>query len=192
MPKRVFLIHGWDGYPENCWFPWLKSELEKNCFEVIVPAMPHPEEPTIEDWVGYLAKVVGEPDKNTYLIGHSVGCQTILRYLEQIKKPVGGVVCVAGWFRLLHLATKEEKAAAKPWLESKMDYKKIKQKAGSIIAIFSDDDPDVDLGDKDLFEERINAKTIIEHCKGHFSDDAGVKELPSTLDALLEIAEKNS
>ena len=71
-----------------------------------------------------------------------------------------------------------------------IDPEKIKQKAGSIIAIFSDDDPDVDLGDKDLFEERINAKTIIEHCKGHFSDDAGVKELPSALEAILEIAGK--
>ena len=27
--KRVFIIHGWDGYPEEGWFPWLKEELEK-------------------------------------------------------------------------------------------------------------------------------------------------------------------
>ena len=192
MPKRVFIIHGWDGYPENCWFPWLKSELEKKGFEVIIPVMPHPAEPTIEDWVNYLSHIVGEPDKNTYLIGHSVGCQTILRYLEQIKKPVGGVVCVAGWFRLLHLATEEEKEVAKPWLESKMDYQKIKRKAGPIIAIFSDDDPDVDLGDKELFEKHLNAKTILEHNKGYFDDDAGIKKLPSALGALLEITEKNS
>ena len=191
MPKRVFLIHGWEGYPENCWFPWLKSQLEEKCFKVIVPSMPHPEEPTIKDWVCHLFDIVGESDKNTYFVGHSIGCQTILRYLERVKKPIGGVVCVAGFFRLLHLKTKEEKEAAKPWLESKMDYKKIKKNAGPIIAIFSDNDPDVDLGDKDLFEQHLDAKTIIEHCKGHFSDDAGIKELPSALEAILEIAGKN-
>ncbi|MDO8523005.1 MAG: alpha/beta hydrolase [bacterium] len=188
MQKRVFIIHGWGGSPQNNWFPWLKNELEKKGFLVIVPSMPHPENPTIEGWVGHLSTVVGEPDENTYFIGHSIGCQTILRYVEQLQKPIGGVVCVAGFFRLLHLETKEEKEIAKPWLEVPMNYEKIKLNANKIIAIFSDDDQDVDLGDKELFEKRLDAKTIVEHKKGHFSDDAGVKELPSVLNALFEIA----
>jgi len=150
--------------------------------------MPHPENPTIEDWVRHLSSVVGEPDENTYLVGHSIGCQTILRYIERLQKSVGGVVCVAGFFRLLHLATDEEKKIAKPWLETPLNYNKIKQNSGKIVAIFSDNDPDVDLGDKKLFEKHLNAKTILEHKKGHFSGDAGVKELPSVLDAVLEIA----
>ena len=45
----------------------------------------------------------------------------------------------------------------------------------------------MDLGDKELFEKNLNAKTLIEHNKGHFSDDAGVKELPSALEAILEM-----
>ena len=40
MKKRVFIIHGWEGYPEECWFPWLKTEIEKTGFEVVVPNMP--------------------------------------------------------------------------------------------------------------------------------------------------------
>lgn len=188
MQKRVFIIHGWDGSPQNCWFPWLKNNLEKKGFSVTVLSMPHPENPTIEDWVRHLSSVVGEPDENTYLVGHSIGCQTILRYIERLQKSVGGVVCVAGFFRLLHLATDEEKKIAKPWLETPLNYNKIKQNSGKIVAIFSDNDPDVDLGDKKLFEKHLNAKTILEHKKGHFSGDAGVKELPSVLDAVLEIA----
>jgi esterase/lipase len=35
--KKVFIIHGWDGYPEEGWFPWLKKELEKKGFSVFVP-----------------------------------------------------------------------------------------------------------------------------------------------------------
>lgn len=190
MTKRVFIIHGWDGSPENCWFPWLKNELEKKDFVVRVPLMPHPENPTIEDWVAHLSRIVGEPDKNTYFVGHSIGCQTILRYIEKISRPVGGVVCVAGFFRLLHLVTDEEKKIAKPWLETPLDYDKIKRRARKIVAIFSDDDPDVDLGDKKLFEKHLGAKTVVEHRKGHFSDDFGVKRLSSALNSVLELARK--
>ncbi len=190
MQKRVFIVHGWGGNPEEGWLPWLKKELSAKGFEVHVPAMPDTENPKIETWIPYLAKVVGNPDENTYFVGHSIGCQTILRYLDSLpeNKKVGGVVCVAGFFRLLHLATKEEKTIAKSWLETAMDYDKIKQNAKKIVAIFSDNDPDVDLGDKELFKKYLNAKTIIEHDKGHFSEDAGVKELPSALDAVLEMS----
>lgn len=188
MQKRVFIIHGWDGSPQNCWFPWLKNELEKKGFSVTVLSMPHPENPTIEDWVEHLSNVVGEPDENTYFVGHSIGCQAILRYIEQLQKLVGGIVCVAGFFRLLHLVTDEEKKIAKPWLETPLNCDRIKLKVNKVIAIFSDNDPDVDLGDKELFEKCLNAKTVVEHKKGHFSDDAGIKELPSVLDAVLEVA----
>lgn len=41
----------------------------------------------------------GHPDENTYFIGHSIGCQSIDRYLEILpsETKIGGVVYVAGW-----------------------------------------------------------------------------------------------
>ncbi len=188
MRKRVFIIHGWGGSPQNCWFPWLKNELEKKGFAVQVLSMPHSENPTITGWVNYLVNAVGEPDKNTFFVGHSIGCQTILRYIEQLQKPIGGVVCVAGFFKLLHLATNEEKEIAKPWLETRMDFKKIKELVNKIVAIFSDDDPLVPISDAKIFESKLGAKIIIEHGKEHFSENSGIEELPSALEAVLEIA----
>lgn len=185
--KRVFLVHGWGGSPDNCWFPWLKNKLEENGFVVQVPAMPHPENPTIEDWVNCLANAVGQADSETYFVGHSIGCQTILRYIERLRGPVGGVVCVAGWFRLLHLATDEEKEIARPWLETLLDYERVKQNVSKIVAIFSDNDPDVDVADSEFFKNNLNAKIIIEHNKRHFSDDAGITELPVVLEELLKL-----
>ena len=81
MSKRVFIVHGWDGYPEEGWFPWLKKELEAKDFEVYVPQLPDAENPRIYKWVPKLAEIVGVPDEQTYFIGHSMGCQTIARYL---------------------------------------------------------------------------------------------------------------
>ena len=187
MTKRAFIIHGWDGYPDEGWFPWLKTELEKKGFQVHVPAMPESAEPKIEAWVSHLSKTVGDVDKNTYFVGHSIGCQTILRFLESLPadKKVGGATFVAGWFTLMNLKTDEEKEIAKPWLETPIDFDKIKQHTKKFFSVFSDDDEVVPKENKKLFEERLGAKTATEHAKRHFSGSDGVKELPVILEAIL-------
>src|SRR3989338_7241510 len=94
--KRIFIVHGWDGYPEEGWFPWLKKELEAKGFEVQVPQLPQADAPRIYNWVPALTKTVGVPDKQTFFVGHSMGCQTIARYLETLPEgvQVGGAVFV--------------------------------------------------------------------------------------------------
>ena len=58
MAKRVFIIHGWEGFPEEGWFPWLKSELEAKGFEVFVPQLPESSNPRILNWVPAVAAAV--------------------------------------------------------------------------------------------------------------------------------------
>ncbi|MBI2669696.1 MAG: alpha/beta hydrolase [Candidatus Yanofskybacteria bacterium] len=190
MKKGVFIIHGWDGYPEEGWFPWLKKELESRGFEVQVPAMPEPAVPKIEVWVSHLSKIVGDVNENTFFVGHSIGCQTILRYLESlpVDKKVGGTVFVSGWFVLGDLETEEEKIIGRPWIETPINFNLIKGLTNNFVAIFGDNDPVVPFEEnKKLFEERLNTKIIIEHDKGHFSGSDGVTELPSALNAVLEM-----
>ncbi len=190
MNKRIFIIHGWDGYPEEGWFPWLKTELEENGFQVQVPSMPEPSEPKIESWVPYLNKVVGDVDENTYFVGHSIGCQTILRYLESLSadKKVGGAVFVAGWLNSPNLETKEEKRIAKPWIEIPIDFGKVKNHSQKFFAIFSEDDTVIPINNRELFEQKLEAKTIMKNGYGHFGESDSVVELPSALEAVLEIS----
>ena len=176
--KLVYIIHGWDGYPENCWFPWLKTELEKRSYKVIIPEMPNPEEPDINSWVDTLKKEVHNP---AILIGHSIGCQTILRYLANTNTTCEGVFLVAPFVHLNHIETEEEKEIAAPWLTTQINWKKIQKKAKKFVAFFSDNDPDVDITDAEIFKEKLQAKIIIEHNKGHFDDNAKVTEFSSLL-----------
>ena len=186
MKKRVFIIHGWEGTPDLSWFPWLKNELEKYNFEVIVPQMPNPDWPKIEEWVPFLSQLAGKVDKNTFFIGHSIGCQTIIRLLETLNSPIGGAVFVAGWFKLKGLETKEEEELAKTWAESKIDFRKIKSVLLKSCAIFSDNDPFVDpIDNSNIFKNEIGSNIIILNNQEHFIEN---KELPIALEEILRIA----
>ena len=187
--KRVFIIHGWDGYPEEGCFPWLKKELEERGFQVFNPAMPESIRPKIETWVPFLSKLIGTPDEETTLFGHSIGSQTIMRYLETLPKnmKINKVVFLAGWVNLTEEANEddEDKGIAKPWLETPIDWEKVKSHANKFIAIFSDNDPLVPLSDSEIFKDKLGAEIIIEKNKGHFSGSDGITELPSALEAIL-------
>ena len=191
--KRVIIIHGWDGSPNREWFPWIKKELESKNIEVIIPDMPNAEEPEIKEWVSYITRTVQEPDKNTFFIGHSIGCQAILRYLETLdNKKVGGVVLVAPFFKTLtNLKSEEEEKIAKPWLETPIDFEKIKKTTDGFTAIFSDNDRFVLLEEnKKIFEEKLGGKTIIEHNKGHFDEYSNIFEIPVLLNVFLDYLEE--
>src|SRR5437016_1364128 len=101
--KKAIIVHGWDGYPEEGWFPWLKKELQTKGFKVSVPQMPESQKPRINNWVPALAKAVEKAEENTYFVGHSMGVQAITRYLLTLPKgaKVGGAVFVAGFFKRL-------------------------------------------------------------------------------------------
>ena len=167
--KRVFIIHGWIGYPEEAWFPWLKNRLQEQGVEVHVPQMPKADEPNIDTWVPFLSEQVGVPDKDTYFVGHSIGVQTILRYLETINTKVGGVIAVAGFYILSDdfVEDPEDAKIAEPWLTRPMNDQKIKENANKIVAFFSDNDPYVPMENEKMFKSRLNAETYTVHGKGH-------------------------
>ena len=183
MRKKAFIIHGWGGYPGEGWFPWLKRELEKINYEVSVPSMPNPEEPKISEWTSFLSDHIVSPDKNTFLVGHSMGCQAILRYLENLPSEIkiGGVFLVAGFVNLVNLESKEEREIAKPWLTKPINWNKVKLHIDKIVSIFSDNDTWVPLSDSKIFKDRLGAEIIVEKEKGHFSGDDNVKMLPILL-----------
>ena len=189
--KRVYIVHGWDGYPEEGWFPWLKKELEARGFEVYVPQLPEADAPRIYNWVPALENAVGTPDKQTYFVGHSMGCQTIARYLETLPEgiKVGGAVFVAGFFKRLTIEQDpESQETEKHWLEAPLDLKKVKSHLPKSIAIFSDDDPFVPLDNKDDFENKLGSKIIIEHGMNHFSGSRGITELPVVLQSIIKLS----
>ena len=183
--NKIYIIHCWDGTKEDGWYPWLDKELSNKNNKVYRFNMPNTANPKIEEWVSFLDKQIETLDDKTYFIGHSIGCQTILRYLQtkDICK-VGGILFVAPWLDLLDYAIEDEDSynTAKPWLTIPIDFEKIKKFTNNISCIFSDNDYFVSLDQKDIFEELLNVKTIIVNNKGHISQDDNVYELKEILE----------
>lgn len=194
MAKRAFIIHGWDGTPEHGWYLWLKSELETNGFEAYCPQMPDTATPKIETWVPFISQLIGQPDENTYLIGHSIGCQTIIHYLNTLPENAkfGGVLFIAGYVENnidLSEDTIEDQNLYQTWAQTPINFEKVKSHLNKSVAIFSDNDYYVLLDNAKIFEERFGSKTIVLHNMGHFTEDDGIKELPEALSAVLEMSQ---
>jgi len=191
IKQRVYVVHGWDGHPEDNWFPWLKKEFEAKGFEVFVPQLPETENPRISDWVPKLAETVGVVDENTYFVGHSMGCQAIVRYLESLPDgvKVGGAVFVAGFFKRVTVIGDDQNIQEMfhHWLSAPINFERAKSHLSKSIAIFSDNDPYVPLDNQDDFRNKLDSDIIIKHQKGHFCTRDGAIKLPIVFKSVLDI-----
>lgn len=185
--KKIYIVHCWDGFKDDGWYPWLDKELSNTEIKVSRFNMPDTAHPKIDSWVQELDKQVSELDEDTYFVGHSIGCQTIMRYLEtKDVKSIGGILFVAPWLELKEEAISDEDSfnTATPWLNTPIDFDKVKKFTDRITCIFSDDDYFVSLEQKNKFEELLNAKTVVVHSCGHISQDDGVYSLDEIKDEL--------
>ena len=183
--KKIYLVHCWDETSSDGWYPWLEEKTNDQNIKLIKFDMPNTANPKIEEWVDYLNSKVDLLNEETYFMGHSIGCQTILRYLEtkEITK-IGGILLVAPWLDLLPEAIEDEDSfnTAQPWINTPIDFEKVKQFTNNISCIFSDNDYFVSIEQEKEFRNKLNAKTVIVNNKGHISQDDDVYELQEILD----------
>lgn len=180
MPKRLFIIHGWEQSPDSNWLPWLKTKLEAEGFDVKVPAMPDSDHPRMGAWVDCLAAAVGTPDEDCCFVGHSLGCITILRYLEGLKEgEVGGAVLVSGFPESLGIGEIDN------FFETPVNWAAVSLRCRRFIAITSDNDPYVPLRQGEILRDMLGARLVVKH-QGHFSN--GLAELPDAYDAVLSVS----
>lgn len=190
MSMRAFIIHGYLSYPEEAWLPWMKRALEEKGCLTQLPAMPHPDHPVIAEWLDFLTQLIGEPDASTILVGHSMGVQAVLRYLERmgaVGKSVGQTLLVAGSFPIERpsRATADIPPVLVPWFTTGIDAAKVKRAAGKCTVILSDNDPYMDTESAIAnYRANLDPRIVIVPGGGHFNEDDKLTELPEALTAL--------
>ncbi|HIE5766529.1 TPA: RBBP9/YdeN family alpha/beta hydrolase [Proteus mirabilis] len=185
--KRVVIVHGYTASPKDNWFPWLKEELESLGYDVSIPMMPEPNHPNPNEWQQRLTDENIILDKDTILVGHSLGCITLLRFLserasENIK--IGGYILVAGFNR-------EQKTL--PELNShiynKLNYIKLVKLSDKRVSLISSNDWVVSPDSSKHLASELQTQIVIENDAGHFLDKEGYIKLPVMLDIFKHMLE---
>ena len=184
---RAVIVHGLSGEPQYAWYPWVASQLEAKGITVDVPEMPNPDEPQLGEWLAHLQEVIGTPDEHLALIGHSLGCVTVLRYLESLPDDakVGKVILVAGFTDQIGFREFDN------FFKKPLNFEKIKKKSiKGFIAIQSSDDPFVAEQYGTRLKEDLGAELIVKHEVGHMSgpldDKESCTELPEVVDEIID------
>ena len=184
--KRLCIIPRWAGGPEKDYYPWLRAALERRepplFSEVLSPDMPDPQTPTITAWTQRVREVVGtDPEKlaQTVILGHSVGCQAVLRFLASLPEgtQVAGAICVAGWFEV-----DKPWETILPWIHTPLDHAVVRAHAAKIIVLLSDNDPFTSdyAANASAWKERLGAEVVFAPGRKHFNDP----EEPAVLETL--------
>jgi predicted alpha/beta hydrolase family esterase len=182
----IYLVPRWAGNIHSDWYDWLEAEIKSNYqIDIIRLEMPDWNQPEIDESVSYLASNVKVLNEQTYFIGHSVGCQAILHFLnEQLKSnkqlKIGGFLFIAGWFEV-----DTPWITLKPWLEiESLDFPSLSKQVEFKKVVISNNDPftsDFERN-KSLWNNYLTTETSIYPNKRHFN---GKEEM----DVLHEIEE---
>ena len=199
--KHLVIVHGWGGHPGEGWFPWLKTQVKELGLTVHVPALPQTDEPRIENWVPTLTNLINSLEGEIYLVGHSMGCQTITRSVSTVNDPkqIKGIIYVAGFFTELTgldewaddpIEDARVASVANEWLTTPINF--TPASLINSVAIFSDNDPYVPLNNVEVFKNTLHSKTLTVSSIGHFSGSSGITELSVVLEELKNLLQNHS
>lgn len=176
--KRLFIIHGYNAYPEKHWFPWLKEQFPHIPTEII--KLPNAHAPQLEDWLAAINEAVGEADEGTYIVAHSLGTQTTLHYAMQ-QQTLGGIILVSGFAeKIPHLAELDNFALP-------INDTHIKTIVAKRTIIAAKDDSIVPFSCSERLAKRIDATFITQETGNHFMQSDGFTTLPIVVKALEEM-----
>ena len=178
-----FIFHGIDGHPEENWFPWLKKELEKKGYTIIVPHFPNANHPQLEEWLRHFEQYQSALTKETILVGHSLGSAFALRLLERSLQPVLATFLVAS---VSGFMDNEFDPLMTSFTSAPYDWSRIRKNAGKVRVIHSDNDPYIAQEKAETLAKNLGVNVTLFPNGGHFNTKAGFRKFPKLLDSILE------
>jgi uncharacterized protein len=180
----VYIIHGYMAHPENHWFPWLKNNLDAIGVETDILLMPDSSNPKVNEWISFLQKTIHRHDERTFFVAHSLGCITLLRYLNimDTMDRIGGMILVSGFAESLPLHPELDE-----FTDTHIDYRAIMGIAPKRSVIVSDNDLIVPPELTITFCSKLNASLVEVKGGGHFMGSEGFYELPAVWEQLKQM-----
>jgi len=179
MPSREEYVNPTSPSPShNHWLPWLQKQLLVNGVLAQTPEMPTPYEPQYPEWASTFEQF--HIDKETILVGHSLGGGFLVRWLSENKKKAGRVVLVAPWLD-------PDKELRTGFFDFSID-SELATRTKDITVFISDDDDQEELASLEILKNNISGLQVRTFTnKGHFIlEHMGTTEFPELQDHLLQ------
>jgi len=185
---KVYIVHGYTSSAEAEWFPWLKTKLMDMGITVTVFNMPNPDSPNVEEWDAYLDENIKTYNENTFFIGHSLGCITLLRYINRqpINAKIGGVILASGSISPNPLYPNLDDF----YIGDYSDMQRIIRIVDSRCLFSATNDTIVAYENSCELALLLNAKLITVENGGHFIGQEGFFEFPQLLNEFCEMIHK--
>lgn len=178
---RVVVVHGLGATADNHWFGAVRDRYAAQGLEVVVPDLPHSQAPDLDVWLVTLAGVIGPLDERTVLVGHSLGCVTILQHLgaRQDDWRLGGLALVAGFVDEVPGIPEVDRFVERP-----LDPAGIASRTARRHVVVADDDPVVPRAHTEALAQVLDADLTVVEGGGHFVAGGGFDRLPALEDVL--------
>ena len=188
IEKRVIIIHGSYGNPNENWFPWLADEVRKLGHRAEVPSFPTPEGQNLESWKTVFREQVGALQHDMVLVGHSLGPGFILNLLEEATIPIIGTFLVSGF--LGRLGLEDFDPVNETFVCRDFSWDHIRINAGKIYIYNSDNDPYVPLAKGEELAKKLEGKLTVIRNGGHINASSGFNSFPQLLKDLKSVISK--
>ena len=183
----VYVIHGFMASPSDHWFQWLKEKLEDRGVLVKVLALPDSSAPNPNAWQQTLSENIDNLNENTFIVAHSLGSVSVLRYLESVEddQSIGGMVLVSGFVSPL-----PELPQLNSFVDREVNFEKIDKVAPERAVIGSPHDPIVPFTLTEALANELSVDLYSIDNAGHFLADDGYDSFPQILATLLKMIAK--
>lgn len=184
--KNYFIIHGFASGNIDNWFPWIKKKIDSDTKLCVIPQFPIDiNHQNYSSW-----KLVLDAYKNnnmindeTVLIGHSIGCAFIIKYILENNIKVSKIILVSGFNNFYAEDPNDlHNKVNKTFYINDDELKEVNKHADDVICLYGDNDPYISQDVLHNYYIKLNAKEIIIHNGEHLNTKAGY----NTFDELLK------
>ena len=186
--KNAFIIHGFNGDTTYTFGPWLKKEMEKRDYNVIMPEFPIRSLATYTGWSKILDEYKDLFNEETIIVCHSIGNPFIIRYLSSNNLKAKLYVSVAGFCKLFRIPDRED--LNKAFIDFKVDKNNInycKANISNRYSLYSDTDRVVPFDVLEDFVKELNSTPVFIPGAGHMGNKENTTMLPQITDIIDKI-----
>lgn len=176
---NIYVVHGYTANSQANWFPDLKNQLESDNVKVHIFDMPDTYAPKEKEWLDFLEKNITDFDGKLIFIGHSLGCVTILNFLEDKDMDnIESLFLISGFVEESPIPELSE------FVIKKINYSKFIESIKNRVVVSAKDDDIVPYRYSETLAERLNSRFELLEAGKHFIDRDGFTKFPYLVDLI--------